>query len=217
MVNNHKIVSIAKIERNPQFVLHELVKLVHINVRKKLAGQVADRQTPGKAANNDVEKPNRFFVFYPFFQDVNQNIVIYRLKEFLNIALKRKARPGIIPARSAQNSSQACHAPMRPLAQTAGVRIINKAPFKYGIQDGENGVVHEAVPNQSLMDMPLFRVVNVETMIRPVPVSAASEFTPELKNVFLQIVFKNRHILFAPFSFPEFCPGREQIFRRRDF
>src|SRR3989338_11528732 len=66
---NDKIVSVADIILRFKFMLHELVKLVHVDIHEKLRGQIAERQSLSQcstreAFNNSTDKPENIFVGY---------------------------------------------------------------------------------------------------------------------------------------------------------
>ena len=101
---------------------------------------------------------------------------------------------------------------MRPLANTAGERIVNKGRFEDFAQNSKHGMVHHSISYGGLMNVAQLRIRNVKARIRTVPVHFLFEIVMELKDMLLQIAFKQQDIRLAAFAFPKFLPRREQSF-----
>ncbi|KKS34321.1 MAG: hypothetical protein UU95_C0014G0001, partial [Parcubacteria group bacterium GW2011_GWC2_42_12] len=105
-----EIISIADIIFNPKRMFHKLIKLIHINIGKKLGCKVANGNTFPHARiyslslslsdwrgrvtpNNGLREPHRVFILYPFPENFKENFVVHAIKKFFDIALKNKTIP----------------------------------------------------------------------------------------------------------------------------
>jgi len=126
--NNYKVVGVARVMFDLQIVLNELVEFVHVDVGKQLRSKIADRQTVTikerrlagrKASDNLLHKPHGVRINYPLFENCQKNFVINRIKKLPHVALKRKARPRIIPALPPDHTLGGQHAFVRTFAHAA--------------------------------------------------------------------------------------------------
>lgn len=76
----------------PKPMLHELVKLVHVDVGEELRGKIPQRQTFSlldvETLHNRTEEINDQLVVQPLVENMNQRYVVDAGKKFTNITFK---------------------------------------------------------------------------------------------------------------------------------
>lgn len=145
MRENDKIIRIADVVRNFEFVLHELVKLVHVDVHEKLGGEVTERQS--FSGNSRIETPHNLpketknvAIRNSFADERKENTVVNARKEFSDIALQDKAGSRVIFARLVRKRTKAIHRAVRTFPQTARKGIRNEFSIKEWVQNAVNRV-----------------------------------------------------------------------------
>lgn len=78
------------------------------------------------------------------------------------------------------------------------------------------GVMHQSVAHARLVNIPGFRVGDLERAILPVPVGSGSERSMQCEDIVRQLRREKSDILAARFVSDEFSPGRKQVFDRDD-
>lgn len=100
---NREVVGVPEIILDLQFVLHELVEFVHVNVHEELRGEVAERQSRArsgrrKTADHLAEKPPSFPIRYIAPQDFRQHAMVDARKKFSDVAFQDPHRFRVIRA-----------------------------------------------------------------------------------------------------------------------
>jgi len=91
-MQDDKIIRIPNTVFDFQISLEKVVKFIHINIYKKLARQIAKRESDArlvfcvKTANYLSEKANYIFISHAEFQNIFQNSVINVCKKFSDVA-----------------------------------------------------------------------------------------------------------------------------------
>jgi len=94
--------------------------------------------------------------------------MVDRFKEFLDITFKGKARFKSVSTDLSRQFIKSIYAFMRPFIETTGKRVRNKCWFKNWIKYSKYGMVKNAVSNNGFMNMPLFRITDIERRISSV-------------------------------------------------
>jgi hypothetical protein len=89
---NRKIVSIPQIIFYPQVVFYKLIKLVHINIHKKLGSKISKRQpntwrSRRKTVNHFAEQPANSLIGDISAQNIRENIVVDVREKFCTSGL----------------------------------------------------------------------------------------------------------------------------------
>ena len=180
--HNDKIVRVADIIFYLQLLFHKLIKLIHVDIGKKLRCQITNRESfsnekigrfSGKTFNDFFHKPHRVGIFYFSTQKLDQNGMVNAIKKLSYVALERISCPGIIFRSSSEHCIQNTNALMCSFSNTTGKGMGYKSWFKNWVKDFENCMVQYSVPNRCLVNMSKLWVVNVKTTIRPMLVCLA--------------------------------------------
>ena len=87
-----------------------------------------------------------------------------------DIAFQNPAGSRIVFADNVSKFAESVDRLMRPLVQSAGIRIGDKSSIKKRVKDSVNGVVEQPVPDGGFMDIPRLRVGYIERLISAVAV-----------------------------------------------
>ena len=85
---------------------------------------------------------------------------------------------------------------MRSLANSAGVRIVDKSFFEKRIKQAVNGVVKQSVSDAGFMDMPSLRVIDIKTAVSAMSINFVYQIIMQCYNIIKQIAGKFLDILF---------------------
>ena len=124
--------------------------------------------------------------------------MIHRIKKLADITFEGIAGAGIVSALCPKHLRQFLDAFMRALAHAARERGRDKGRLKNRINYSKNGVVQDAVPHRCLVYPAQLRVAYPKTAIRPMLVSLALQFSMQLKNLPLDILFYFHHVRLVP-------------------
>jgi len=215
-IDYQKIVRVPNIKRDLQFFFNKLVKVVQINIGKKLAGQIADRHAGLKTVQDVVQKLQHSLITYSLRDDFEKNFVIYGGKKLPHVAFQGPDCFRVVVARFAQYPLQSLHAPMISFVQAAREGILYEGGFKNGSEYFNRGVVDYPISHFGLVNMSPFRVLYPESFVGRVFIAAAFKFAMESKNKFFQFKFKFLNVRFLSLAWTKLRPGREKIFRRNN-
>ena len=112
---------------------------------------------------------------------------------------------------------QSSYRRMRSLCFSGRPRIKNKYFIPYRLNDPVDGMVEQAIPDRSFMDMTTLRIVNDKRDIATVFVCSVFEIFVQRKNMIFEIDLKFRYIIFIAFLFFELRPSVEQVLQRNYF
>src|SRR3989344_1571303 len=112
---------------------------------------------------------------------------------------------------------QSSYRRMRSLCFSGRPRIKNKYFIPYRLNDPVDGMVEQAIPDRSFMNMAAFRIANKKREIAAMPVGSIFEIFVQRKNMIFEIDLKFRYIIFIVFLFFEFRPSVEQVLQRNYF
>ena len=217
--NDHKVVSVASVAFDSQLVLHELVKLIHINIGKQLRRQIPNRYafaleqirtTSGEAFHDLPHQPHKILVVYPSSENTQQNVVINRIEELSYVALQDKAGTRIVTAHRPQYIFQRLDTLMRSLANTTRKRCRNERRLEDRIQNAKNRVMQNAITDRRFVNLPQFRVGYAKPHIFIMSIRFASQGALQGKNALLQRHFKPEHVLFISLVLFESVPCTEK-------
>ena len=129
----HEIIRIADEVFRFEYVLHVLVKLVHIDVDEQLTRQVAEREPPHtevkpryigrKAGNNLGNEGTDALIWDEARDDIEKNSLINRGEKFAYIALEYPAGASVIFGYFVCVFTKAIYRLIRALALSAGIRV----------------------------------------------------------------------------------------------
>lgn len=214
--NDNKIVGITDITGDMHLMLYELIERVQVDIREKLAREISDGKPRRETSDDFSDKPHCIRIVYFLADNTQENIVINRLKKLFDIAFQYEARPGAISADSTEHRPEPTNTPMGALSLAAGVGIVDETPFKNRIQNAKNSMVNNAIPNSCFMDVPDFRVSDVEPFVCVVLVGLVGKLPLKVKHIFFKPILEGHNIFPSAFAGPELFPGSEKIFRRYD-
>jgi len=206
-----------------QFVLHKLIQLVHVYVRKELRGQVADGYASRmeqialagrKAAYDFSQEPHDLLVFDSLPQYLQENLVVDTVKEFSHVALQRIAGTCAVSTYRAEHLRQSLDAFVRTLADATGKGIGNKTGLKRRIELLKDGMVQYPVTHSRLVDVAQLGVGNIESGVKAMLVCFISQVAVQLKNMLLHIALEVHHVRFVAFLFLKLIPCPEQVLGR---
>ncbi len=127
--NNNEVISIPRVMANPQLMLYKLIQFIHINVCKKLGGEIADRQTLaiekrclgcGITLNDLPNEPHGVLINDFFPENIQQSPMIDRIEKLLHVALQDETRFREISAFSSDHPLHSQHAFMDSFIDAAG-------------------------------------------------------------------------------------------------
>ena len=87
---------------------------------------------------------------------------------------------------------------MRSEADPARERSWDECLFKNRIDNRKYRMVHHAITHGRLMDMPLFRIANVEPSIGAMLIGFILEIPMQLKDIHLEVLLKLHYIRLLP-------------------
>lgn len=93
-------------------------------------------------------------------------------KELFNVALKNEARLKGIAAYLPSYFIQNIYPFVSPFVYATGKGVRDKHRLEYGIKNGKNSVMKHAVSDGGLVNMSLFRIVDIERRISSVSIPA---------------------------------------------
>jgi hypothetical protein len=92
-------------------------------------------------------------------------------------------------------------------------KVIYKDKYKKELNDAEdwienvkNSMVDYAISDSSFVDMPLFWVSNVKTLVMSVFINFGFQVVVKFKNIFFKIPFESLNVWFTQFAFFENIP-----------
>lgn len=180
--HNDKIIRIADIVFDFQFSFHKLIKLIHIDIGKKLRSQIANRKPlsskkiggfTNKAFDYFFRKPQNISIFDFPPQQLNQNSVINAIKKLPNIALERIRCSAMILGNFSKHCIQDLNTLMGSFSNTTGKGMGYKSRLKNWVKDFKNCMMQYSIQNRCFVNMPKLRVVNVKITIRSMLVGFA--------------------------------------------
>lgn len=156
--DQNEVIGVADVEPNSEFFLDELVGLRHIEIRKHLACQVADRKAGVKAPDDLSQKPHRLGVLDSFLQQPDERPVVDRGEELSHVTFHGDDGFPVVCARATEQRMKAIHAPVSAVTHATGEGILDEGFLKARIHDRMDRMVHNSVPNGCFVNVPLFRV-----------------------------------------------------------
>src|SRR3989344_2911805 len=91
--------------------------------------------------------------------------MVHRIKEFPHIALQNIAGSRVILAFFPEHRAKCIYSLMRSLANTTRIRIGNERWFKSRIENFENSVMENSIPDSCFMNMPALWVGDKKALI----------------------------------------------------
>jgi len=203
----YKIIRIADIIFRLEVMFNELVKFVHINVSKKLGGEIPYRRAfqpfvaefRRKTAENNFYKPHRIWVFDSPIDNAEHYFMINGRKELPDITFEHEAFPMRLE-HFLGKGRETLYTLVRSLADSCGIRIGDKGRLKDGINVFENRVMDDAISNFGFMNMAYLRIANIKTDILSVFVSFILKIAVEAKEIIFKSQFKLLNISLCALS-----------------
>ena len=196
-------------------MLHVPVKLMEIDITKELTRHVAERQPFAffflETVEHDVYERKRFFVRDAPADQLPQNGMVYRIKEFPHVAFEYPDCLLIIQTGANQKTMQPINTPMGAFAFPACERVVDELFLEYRRKRAEKRLMHHTVAHGRLVDMAAFRVLHIERHIRIRNIRSGLQFTCELDQIVFKAKLKFRDFGFCAFAALEFPPCGVQI------
>ena len=122
------------------------------------------------AFDNFLNKPESFFVSHFLSQNHHQGIVVDTLEKAPNIALEYEAFSRIVSAYLAYHLLHRRNTFVRAFPFSARKGMTDESWLEKRIDSTEYSVMHDPVSDARLVNMPLFRVLDIEGCVAIVPV-----------------------------------------------
>lgn len=217
----HKIVRIPHIRFHLERILHELVKLVHIDIYEKLRGEVPEREPDTfsraeKTPHNLPEKPQDILVWYALGQYRKKALLVYRGKEFPHVAFQHPDRTRVIVRDAKREPSEMFERFMTAFLLPARVRACGKCLVEKRIKKTINGAMQKAVAHARFVYAARLRVRNAERLVRRMGVGLIPQIALKRKDVFREPKLKLLHVLAITLAAHELGPRLKEIFERDD-
>lgn len=217
LMYDDKVVRVSDVVTDAEVVLYELIELVHVDIREKLARKVSDGDSRRKFSDDFHKERAHPFVLHPLFENAKKDRMIHGVEKLFDIALQDKAGERVVAAHLAEHHCHPFYALVISLSCSARIRIVDKPGLEHGVQHSKDRMMHHPVADCRFMNAPLFGIGNPESMIRSVPVASLPQLFLKLENPFLESVLEFGHVLLSPFSLLEFVPRRKKVFGREGF
>jgi hypothetical protein len=207
-----------------------MIESVEINIREKLAGQIANWQAAPAlrrrekivvgevpieldlrvaAVDNLVDQPQSFGVRDDAANELFQNLVIDAGK--------------ILAQVNFQNVLCLLHELLQPpnggvssFAHAVGIAVENKPALEERADDIDEHVVHDAVAKGRGTDEALFRLVNQEGFVIAGLIREGAQLVQKLQRIPLEITEEGEHVRTEAFASRGFSSRRQKIFERAD-
>jgi hypothetical protein len=105
---------------------------------------------------------------------------------------------------------------VRPLADAAGVRVVDKAPLENWLDDLAEGVMHQAVTERRGRNQTRLGIVDVKIVVRPRTIRLRLQFYLQCEQIFFQVVLECRDVGVFAFAARSVFERKPQIFKRGD-
>src|SRR3989338_6212476 len=216
-MQNHEVIGVSHIAAHPQFVLDELIEHVQIHICEQLRGQISKGQTGAKTLNDFPKELRKAFVRSPCCKNVQKNFMINGVEKLFYIQLQKPQSSRVIMRQLETKILQSSYRCMSALSFSGRPRIKNKYFIPCRFNDPVDGVMEQAIPDRSFMDMTTLRIVNDKRDIATVFVCSVFEIFVQRKNMIFKIDLKFRYIIFVALLFFELRPSVEQVLQRNYF
>jgi hypothetical protein len=123
---NDEIIRVANVVSRFEFVFAELIKRIHVDIDEHLRSQIAERQTFARTGrletmNDTCEKFHCVEVNDMMRKNLKQSCVIYRSKEFSDVAFQHPASARVVFRDLIKKSLKALHGFVRALIVSARI------------------------------------------------------------------------------------------------
>lgn len=151
-------------------MLHELVKLVHIDIHEELRGQVPEGQAEARfctleAAYDLSEEPKHVAIWYTLLEYPHEALLVYGGEELTHVALQYPNRTGVIVGDAVREPLEMLVCLVISLTLPARVRASYEGLVEKRIQETVNRVVEKAVAHARFVYAAGLRVRDVERFV----------------------------------------------------
>jgi hypothetical protein len=174
------------------------VAAISLSLSLSLSRERERERAVGIAFYDRPQKPHSPLILDSLAEHGEENFVINAIEEFSDVAFQDEAIAQSVPTHFPYHRLQTFNATMRSVPNTARERCRNERLLENRVQDGEDGVVQDAVADEGLVNVPLFRIVDVKAFVRPVPIRFVPKLPVQLKNVCLKIALEPHHVRLVP-------------------
>lgn len=147
-------------------------------------------------------------------EELEEDVVIYRIKKLLDVELKRPTRAHPILACPTREHPESPHRRMRPLPDPAGIAVENERSVEDWRQQTVDRMVDKSVTDGRLVDHAMLRIENVEPMVRTVPIPPFDKLTMQTEHFVLKVSLECLDIRLPTLSATELPPSRKKILWR---
>lgn len=138
--------------------------------------------------------------------------MIHRIEKLFDIKLEHPTRTAIIPTRLPNKCFESPHRRVRSFTDSARIAVENKRTIEQRKKDAIHRMVHQTVANRCLVNDPLFRIADQESVIRSMMVSSRSQFVLQQKDVVFEMALKKSDIFSFSLAGTERSPCGKKIF-----
>jgi hypothetical protein len=213
--NDNKIIGVAGVPSYSQRVFYKVIKLAHVDIRKHLRGEVADRDALALgcrvALYNFCQKPKRFSISDSSLKNAEQNGMINGIEKLSHVTLKYPAFIGSVLALGPKHISHAFDAFMRAFADAAGKRGRDECLLKNRIDYSKNRVMQNAVSHYCFVYSTALRIVNPKSVVWAVLVGLIPQVATQLKDMLLNLLLKFGNVRLISFVAFENFPCRKEV------
>lgn len=217
-----KVVYVANIAGNSQFILDELVEAAEVVVGEELAGEVTDRQAPAALAGGEEVVAGKvvedgFLGVAAIDQRINQpegggalnfatnplfeNFVIDGWIVFADVALQDVGM-------AAGQVGEVPQGAVGAKADAVGVGMVNQGFFQDGGDDGAEGVVDDPVGVGGGGDQATFGLEDFEGVVGAGAIGLGGEFGLQLDQLCIKVVVEFENVIPKSFTFLGFASGQ---------
>ena len=168
------------------------------------------------ALDNFLKKPHCIIVLDAPLKNREEYLVVNGIKKFFNIAFQNKAWMRAIFADFPRHGVKSRDASVRAVTNATRKGRSDKCRLENRIDNGEYGVMQDAIPHERFVDMPLLGILNIKSGICSVAIDSMSQVIVQLKKIFLQISLKCKHIKLILFTCFKRLPCHKEILQRYD-
>lgn len=159
MRKKHKVICVADVVFDFQFVLNKLVELVHIDVYQQLACEITEWQpitrgrTSWKATDDFSQEPEDILVGYISFKDEKQNLVVDGCEEFADVAFEYPSCAGVVFGYLIGKAPELVHRPVCSLTYPTGIRVGSEYSVEERVELPIYSMVEQAVAHACFVDV----------------------------------------------------------------
>lgn len=144
-------------------------------------------------------------------EELEKDVVVYRIEEFLDIELKRPAWRAIASTYPSGERFESTDRRVYPLPNATGITVGDERTVEHRREHAVNGVVDEAVTDGRLMDHAMLRIEDVKSAIRAVPIPPFDKLIVQMEHFVLKMSLECLNVRSLPLPTTKLPPSRKEI------